>query len=243
MLSPKPGGNTVDWILEDIFLINVRIWCSAGRNLAAAERTYAQMKCTGLIFLAILLLLCGTGSVSAAWDGTVNSSWYADEITAGHNGTIQNPYLVHDEKSLAVLANQTNRNTSQNGFSNKYILLTADLDLNGNTPQWSQIGNKTAFKFKGSFNGGGHIITNMNITYASTPEYYRLGLFGYAEGATIRDVHLTDVVVGIKCTGEIVCAGELVGESLGSTKIINCSVTGTMTAEGAKASYAGGLVA
>lgn len=245
MLSPKLSGDTVDRILEDIFMMNRHIWYGAGRSLSAAEDVHAGgrlLKYVGIVSLVILLLLCGTGSVSAAWDGTVNSSWYANEIAAGHNGMMNNPYLVHDEKSLAALANETNQNTSLNGFENKYILLTADLDLNGATEQWSPIGSKKGSKFKGTFIGGGHTIDNMNITYASTGEYYRLGLFGYAMGATIQDVHLTDVVVQINSTGVIACAGGLVGESEG-TKISNCSVTGTMIAEVAKTSYAGGLVA
>ena len=75
---------------------------------------------------------------------------------------------------------KTFRDSVNNG-TNSYqtVKLGADIDMNGD--DWTPIGFKkgTTIKiFSGTFNGQGHIISNMKINIADTDNTF-IGLFGY----------------------------------------------------------------
>ena len=76
---------------------------------------------------------------------------------------------------------KTFRDNVNNG-TNSYttIKLGADIDMNGDdwTPIGFNNGNGTIKTFAGTFNGQGHIISNMKINIADTDNRY-IGLFGY----------------------------------------------------------------
>lgn len=215
------------------------------------------MRGAGLVCLAVLLLLCSAGVASAAWDGTVNTTWYKNEIAAGHTGASNNPFLIYDAASLAALANETNTNQSQNGFFEKHILLKADLDLNGTVHPWTPIGNTTAPTppdpwvssgkiFKGTFDGDNRTISNMNVTTISSSNYIYVGLFGYVKNATIRNVGVVNasvVTVSSHSSGSAyVSSGGLAGYVDDST-ITNCYATGVITTESSSyRTYSGGLM-
>ena len=85
----------------------------------------------------------------------------------------------------------------------------------------------------------------MNVSVALTSDTAYAGLFGYVEGATITDVHLTDVTV-TATTAATSIGGGLVGYAKGTTIITNCYATvkvdsSSPTKQDAYA-YAGGLV-
>ncbi len=105
-----------------------------------------------------------------------------------------------------------------------YYILMADIDLSSYT-NWTPIGDyatNTAYKFTGTFDGNSHIINNLKITGSSD---FR-ALFGYAEGATIKNLGIKNAnVSGGTCTAI------LVGENSNST-INNCYVTGTVNGTG-----------
>ncbi|HJK79149.1 MAG TPA: InlB B-repeat-containing protein [Methanocorpusculum sp.] len=206
------------------------------------------MRGAGLVCLAVLLLLCSAGVASAAWDGTVNTTWYKNEIAAGHTGDPDNPFLIYDAKSLAALANETNNNQSQNGFFEKHILLKTNLDLNGAIHLWTPIGNTTVPTpssqiFKGTFDGNGKTISNMNVTTISSSNYIYVGLFGYVKNATIRNVGVVNAnVFGTYSGSAYVSSGGLAGYVDGST-ITNCYATGVITTESSSYNtYSGGLM-
>lgn len=77
---------------------------------------------------------------------------------------------------------KTFRDSVNNG-TNSYqtVKLGADIDMNGD--DWTPIGFKkgtTIKTFSGTFDGQGHIISNMKINIADTDNIY-LGLFGYSQ--------------------------------------------------------------
>ena len=76
---------------------------------------------------------------------------------------------------------KTFRDSVNNG-TNSYqtVKLGADIDMNGDdwTPIGFNNGNGTIKTFSGTFNGQGHVISNMKINIADTDNRY-IGLFGY----------------------------------------------------------------
>ena len=199
------------------------------------------MRAAGVLCAVVLLLMCSAGTAGAAWDGTVNDTWYQAESAAGHDGTSGNPFQIHDEESLAALAFETNINRTD-GFHDKYIRLMNNLSLNGTSHVWTPIGNSSQ-KFQGTFQGDGHTITEMNVTSSPGSEsYYGGGLFGSVNQSNITSVILTKMVVSVKADAGTPSLGGLAGLSQTSS-IRNCSASGTVTMEGkSEFCYVGGLV-
>lgn len=86
------------------------------------------------------------------------------------------------------------------------VILTADIDLSG--IDWTPIGVADKYAYTGTFDGGGHVIKNLNVDYPKTSsesdELYA-GLFGYVKNATIRNLHLiSPVVKGHVASGSVV---------------------------------------
>ena len=211
------------------------------------------MRAAGVLCAVVLLLMCSAGTAGAAWDGTVNGTWYQNEIAAGHDGTQDKPFQIHDEGSLAALANETNTNESKFGFYGEYILLMNNLDLNGALHIWTPIGNamgkiysnsskNSKGVFQGTFDGGSHTITGMNVTSQSTIGHIYGGLFGVMNKAALSSISLTNVVVNVQANDGDAFAGGLVGYASSDCSITNCSANGTVTAVGTGSANAGGLV-
>lgn len=93
------------------------------------------------------------------WDGTSDTSWYNETDTEFH---------IKTAEQLAGLAELTNIGidtgaSTGNTFENKIIYLDCDLDL-GDYP-WTPITNRNVddgYFFKGTFDGQGHTIYNLN---------------------------------------------------------------------------------
>ena len=104
-------------------------------------------------------------------------------------------------------------NEGGNKFSGMTVLLTADIDLENKV--WTPIGQTGATEFKGTFDGDGHTIKNLNVdSSAQTGGHYSSGLFGWAEssvtiknvkidGATVKGNHNVAVIVGYTYSGKI----------------------------------------
>ena len=107
------------------------------------------------------------------------------------------------------------------------VRLLADIDMAG-IADFIPIGKDYDYRFTGTFDGGGHTISNLRVNVANN----YAGLFGYNSG-TIRDVNMADATV----TAGYWYAGGIAGSNDGGT-ITGCSVTGgTVKAE----LYAGGI--
>lgn len=88
------------------------------------------------------------------------------------------------------------------------------------------------YPFAGTFDGNGHTISNLHVnltgdSYANSSTIYA-GLFGYTDGATIKNLHISGTYnVEVLESDELVIGG-LVGQA-NNTTIENCYITSSMS--------------
>ena len=120
-------------------------------------------------------------------------------------------------------------------FEGKTVNLTADIDLS--KIDWMPIGGTDSVidatkTFKGTFDGNGHVISNLTINTDATETSFYAGLFASTVGATIKNVKL----YGVDITAINTSAACVVGYAV-DTIIENVIVNGEI-----KALNAGGIV-
>jgi len=103
---------------------------------------------------------------------------------------------------LIWLSNQVN---SGNLFENHIIKQTANIDFNGKFI--SPIGTEN-HPFKGTYDGQGYVIKNLKLIYGDTEIGTNVGLFGYTDGATIKNLTLDNC--SVSCVCEVSSAKDLV---------------------------------
>lgn len=150
--------------------------------------------------LLIVLLLCQVGISENNW---VFASF------ANGSGTYDDPYLISTAEEL---------NAVRNYLGNHYKQV-ADIDLSS-FPNWEPIGNY-GNEFKGSYNGGGYVITNLTV---NKPDTDAVGLFGYisVEGG-IKNLGIENA--NIKGKDYV---GSLVGQFYGLKGVENCYSIGVV---------------
>ena len=150
------------------------------------------------------------------WDGSIATSFESG------TGTETDPYIIAKASQLAYLAESVNNGES---YSGKYFKQALDLSLAGKP--WTKIGGGSSqIPFSGNFNGNGKKIYGLSITDGA----YNVGLFGYAENASIMNCHVSGQVEG---RGDV---GGIAG-SLYKSTMANC--TAEVTVKGS--SSCGGL--
>lgn len=185
------------------------------------------------------------------WDGSI-----ADNFAAG-TGTIADPYVIETPAELAYLAKSNN---SGEDYEDTYFILKNNLDMR--SLPWQPIGNTVEEAFKGTFNGNGKLIANLNVDNAA-----EAGLFGIVTQhskaiekigiAGISIIRSSKVDGGMSAAGAIVgrsfapinacfnrngciyspeAAGGIVGNNIGN--ISNCYNAGYVLSDG----FAGGIV-
>ena len=132
---------------------------------------------------------------------------------SGGAGTASDPYLIAAPEDISQLASLCN-GTQTDKYSNLYYKLICDLDMQGAKP--ACIGNLTAKAFKGVFDGNGHTILNLAPVAA---EAGSSGLFGYLDGATVKDLTVEGYTNSGKANGQGVIAG-----TAKNATITNCHV-------------------
>ena len=173
---------------------------------------------------------------------------YAAAEFAGGSGTVADPYRIETAEQLAKLAVDAQKGES---YSGKYFKQTADIDLtqstvagNGAKLHWVPIKS-----FMGSFDGDNHKISHMTIRW-DDPDSASVGLFGQVSGvgdydiqcSRLNNIYLDAVDIKVDSNEISGVVGALAGRTSRSY-IRNCHVlSGDITVEGAKRSYAGGLV-
>jgi len=97
--------------------------------------------------------------------------------------------------------------------------------------------------FTGIFDGDDHKISGMNVSVSTYGDAYA-GLFGYADGAQIQNLGITDSnIVALPVLDGAVYAGGIVGYANSSATISNCYNAGAVSASSSYfAAFAGGIV-
>jgi hypothetical protein len=155
------------------------------------------------------------------WDGITFTA-----ITEG-DGSLGTPWLISTGAQLAWFAQMVNAGIP---YAGEYFTLTGNLDLDDH--EWTAIG-RDAARFKGTFDGAGHVISKLVINKFNAS--YQ-GLFGYIDGAAIKNLGLEDVNV----TGQSYVGG-VAGWVENNGSIENCysagNVTGSNNTVGGVAGY------
>ncbi|MBB3069227.1 putative repeat protein (TIGR02543 family) [Paenibacillus baekrokdamisoli] len=186
-----------------------------------------------IVLLALMMLVSTTQQFSILGENKASAAGLPD--FAGGSGSSSDPYQIETAYQLNAVRNYPN--------SSDHFKLTKDIDLisYGSGEGWTPIGSWDVNGFRGTFNGNGKTIRNLNI---NRPTVDFQALFGLTERtATISDVNLIDVkVIGknnsaslvaqnqgtvdkVSVSGEVTgfnSIGGLVGVS-SSGKIINSS--------------------
>ena len=153
------------------------------------------------------------------------------DTSGGGYGSItlsgQNPSLTISGNSYTLIQSMSDlSNVSSNG----YYALAENLDGSGITYTSAPIPN-----FYGVLAGLGHTINNLTIDAPTTDD---VGLIGYAQGATVRDLGLTNAnITGHDYVGALLGEGDTFYWSTG-TLVENAYSTGSVTGDTA----VGGLV-
>lgn len=153
-------------------------------------------------------------------------------------GTLEDPYLIANAGNLYWFANYVNGGHTEacakltDDIEVNSGLLTGKIDENGNVKggatvyKWILIGyeNNSGYEeFKGTFDGDNHTISGL---YFCDGEKSRVGLIGYATGATIKNVGVKDSYFKGNDNVGGVCGSNWDGA------ILNCSNTGTVSGKG-----------
>jgi|GEM_PF-6103689 len=161
------------------------------------------------VALALLMILPCFSTVSFAEEA--KSSEHLTEVPEGYVG----------------IYTKTDLNNMRTNRSGKYILMNdivfdhedyaKDGSFHNMGMGWSPIGTSSSYAFGGIFDGNGYTISNI---YINNPDCGNMGLFGYAKGATIKNLTLKDSnITGATETGGI--AGRIYNST-----IDNCNFDG-----------------
>ncbi len=152
------------------------------------------------------------------------------EVTGGEIDGVYSPeegvYEISNLAGLKWVADQVNQEITT--FEGETILLTEDIDLKGE--QWTPIGYWVTFN--GTFDGQNHTISNLK--HHGTEDDCYVGLFGYTEKATIKNLTINNVDMKLVANGSWAGGhlGALVGNFEGTTVIENINITGDVKIDG-----------
>ena len=127
------------------------------------------------------------------------------------DGSKENPFIIDSKAALVNFADRVNEGVKE--YVTGYAKLDADVNLENMS--WTPIGKNWADAYKGSFDGGKHTISGLNVTTART--YY--GFFGCLNNATVENLTLKGQVY---CSEPYARVGGLSGYAIGDVTIKNC---------------------
>ena len=162
------------------------------QSLAATANKNLKTKTKRAFALLLMLALLAP---AAAW---------AQSTFGGGSGTETDPYLIATTDHMDALASQVN---GGNSFSGTYFLMTADLDYSGKS--YTPVGTPP-MPFRGSYDGGGHTITNVILSGVSDK-----GIFGTVSwGGIVENLTLDQSSIGYRGYNLGGIAGEVTGATL-----------------------------
>lgn len=170
-----------------------------------------------LVFLMLAVMVAG---------GCGGSSDGGSAIFSGGSGTAEDPYRIANAANLLAFAASVNDGT-RDGYSGRHVRLISDIDLKG--VEWTPIGNMNDYEkqstfFRGTFDGGGHTISN--LTFETDSFIVGAGLFGVNSG-TIRNLNVADSLVHVTHVAEpekkSTAIGGVVGYNMGTVENVALS--------------------
>lgn len=202
-----------------------------GRNAFASNGTYVFNNCT---FKYTYSNYNTTNIYSLAtfnncvWDSKLELylETGAKAIVDGDEQT-QGVLFISDARAFESF--QQDVNWRSNDYKGKTVMLSADIDMkDAYYANWTPIGQTGAAQFKGTFDGHGYTIKNLNINSSrQTGEYYSSGLFGWLNAATVKNLTVENAtVVGNHNVGVIAGYMETSGCTISNCHVINATVTG-----------------
>lgn len=199
----------------------------------------------------------GTFNGEVINNGTITGGTFSGGITgtpalATGSGTKNDPYRIGTAEGLKLFHDIVNNENGQTQNTAACATLTADIVLNDGTfdedgnytpgpsvaatpTEWTFIGRDYEEAYSGTFDGAGHTIQGV---YCNDQIKGRAGLFGYVNGATIKDIKVTGY---IKTYG---LAGGIAAFIRGGTSITDCVNAATVIAGDTRgySPSAGGIV-
>ncbi|MDR2033996.1 MAG: hypothetical protein LBP89_05125, partial [Helicobacteraceae bacterium] len=185
------------------------------------------------------------GSINPSSHNSLVLEWYkANESAATTNHNLDDDirfYAIPNVKEITTQAELANIGADATTLAGKYILLNdialSDSGAGVDSSGWNPIGSDFN-RFKGIFNGNGYKITNLWINIPSTDN---VGLFGYIEGAKIRNlgVEINNSKGGVQGYNSV---GGIAGSVVGNSSITNSYVAGSVSGTGRVGGIAGYVV-
>lgn len=192
----------------------------------------------------------GVFNSTVSGSGTINGGTFNTPMTG--SGTESDPYQIGTAEQLKRFRDIVNGSNGQTPNTAACATLTADIVLNDGTfdedgnytpgpsgaatpTEWTFIGRDFDEAYSGTFDGAGHTIQGI---YCNDQIKGRAGLFGYVNGATIKDIKVTGY---IKTYG---LAGGIAAYIRGGTSITDCVNAATVIAGDTRgySPSAGGIV-
>ena len=213
-----------------------------GTNLSTGAKTYKYSTSQNGSYSTTVPTTAGTYWVKATIAADNNCNEYTTAAVSfklkydwgAHNsGNSENDaYVISTTEDLNLLSERVN--SGINDYAGKFFKLGANITLNKNTTNnFTPIGN-SSHSFKGTFDGKGYTISGLNI---NKPSNDYIGLFGYANGATIKGVKLDNSTIG----GKQYVGGILGSGNYSNTIVENCLVTNGVDLNG-QSDAIGGIV-
>lgn len=144
-------------------------------------------------------------------------------------GTAEDPYLISNVAQLEYFRDQSNEGDAK---ITAYAQLVNDIDLAyASASSWIPVSKLTSNAFAGTFDGNGHCIKNL---YSSFYQGGYVGLFGYVNGGTIKNLTVEGVIES-SCSDQGMIAGFSVGANYyncvakGRINTKDCSRVGGIT--------------
>ncbi len=142
-----------------------------------------------------------------------------ETITLKGSGTSADPFIISNVNDLLEFAEVATYSGGTPDLSKAYYALGGSIDMSGITF-------KAIASFSGTLDGKGYSISNLTVTPVSTTP---TALFNKIEGATIKNLNLTNYVVAVT-NGAQPCTASIAGESFNST-ISGCNIKGEISSE------------
>ena len=152
---------------------------------------------------------------------------------------VNGDYEISSADGLKAFAKAVNEDG--NSFSNQYVYLSNEIDLNNEA--WTPVGQTGAIQFMGTFDGRDHTISNLKINNTDASKNCSTGLFGWLNSAIVKNVKMhTADVTGHHNVGVIAGYLETSGCTIENCHVANATISCTSVNGDANGDKCGGIV-